>query len=76
MNWDIINPGTWIRLWTVEGCNWHGGRSESFWLKRNALRAIDGFLESYIFVYLICEFTGETVCLKNNPNNLEFPTYV
>jgi len=67
----IINPTTTIRLWTAEGMDWSGGRFKSFWLKRNALKVVEEFKEWYLFVDLICELTGKTVRLKDNPDNVE-----
>ena len=70
MNWSIFNPLTTIRLWTIDGNDWYGGRFKSFWLKRNALKAAENFKSLYLFVSLCCELTGRVVYLKENPDKI------
>lgn len=73
MNWNIINPMVTTRLWTVDGSGWHNGRCEHFWLKRNALKAVERFKKYYLFVSLTNDWTGKYKKLKSNPDNIHPP---
>lgn len=70
MNWDIIDPITTIRLWTVDGSDWYRGRFKSFWLKRNALKCVEEFKHIYLFVDLKNEWTGKSIRVRDNPDKV------
>jgi hypothetical protein len=75
-NWDIIDPRTTTRLWTVDGADWYGGEFRSFWLKRNALKKVEEFKNIHLYVDLINEWSGEKVRLKNNPERICPPNVI
>jgi hypothetical protein len=75
-NWGIIDPGDTTRLWTVDGTDWYTGRFESFWLKRNALKKVEEFKKTFLYVDLVNELTGEKIRLKNNPERICPPNVI
>lgn len=68
---DIFDPRTCIRLWTVHFKNWEGGLRRSFWLRRNAMRHAHEHWFSWPFIDLENEWTGHSRRLRDNPENLQ-----
>lgn len=63
---DVIDPTTTTRIWTVDGSEHHGGKFDSFWLKRNAIKCFKLFCMGFYQVSLCNEITGKTHAIYNS----------
>ncbi|NIU83582.1 MAG: hypothetical protein GWN64_08955 [Candidatus Thorarchaeota archaeon] len=61
---DILDPTCTIRLWTASGSWWASGHFESFWRKKKAFEWAEKAKDTYDFVDVTNELTGECVSVK------------
>ena len=61
---DILDPRSTIRLWTVNGSTWSSGEFRSFWRKKKAFELAEKWKNSWNFVSVMEELTGDRTKIK------------
>ena len=62
---DILNPGTIVRSYCVSVGTWNHGWEYYYWLKSSAIKRAKKECESWPYVTLKNEWTGNQIVLKN-----------